>query len=35
VTSETRVTSREAGIRMVVDMTRQIAQEFPQRRTGT
>jgi len=34
VTSETRVTSREAGIRMVVDMTRRIAQEFPARRTA-
>lgn len=32
VTTETRVTSREAGIRMVVDMTRHIAQEFPARR---
>ena len=34
VTSETRVTSREAGIRTVVDMTRRIAQEFPARRTA-
>jgi hypothetical protein len=35
VTSESRVTSREAGIRMVVEMARQIAREFPQRRAGT
>ncbi len=34
VTSESRVTSREAGIRMVVEMARQIAREFPQRRAG-
>lgn len=35
VTSESRVTSREAGIRMVVEMAHQIAREFPQRRVGT
>jgi Domain of unknown function (DUF4136) len=32
VTAETRVTSREAGTRMVVDMARRIAQDFPARR---
>jgi hypothetical protein len=32
VTAETRVSSTEAGIRLVVDMARQIAQEFPARR---
>jgi hypothetical protein len=30
---ESRVTSREAGIRKVVDMTRRVAREFPARRT--
>jgi len=35
VSSESRVTSREAGIRMVVEMAHQIAREFPQRRAGT
>ena len=33
-TVETRVPSREAGIRMVVDMTRHVAQEFPARRAA-
>jgi hypothetical protein len=32
ITAETRVSSTEAGLRLVVDMARQIAQEFPARR---
>ena len=34
VASESRVTSREAGIRLVVEMAHQVAREFPQRRAG-
>jgi hypothetical protein len=34
VTAETRVTSREAGTRMVVDMARRIAQDVPARRAA-
>ena len=34
VTAETRVRSQEAGIRMVVDMTRHITQQFPARRAA-
>ena len=34
LTDETRVRSREAGVRLVVDMARHIAMEFPARRTS-
>lgn len=34
VTAETRVSSTEAGLRLVADMARQIAQEFPARRAA-